>query len=396
MGKLAVEAVDYIRNSYEAQRNLGLDNGSKDAKMNMIVDSLTRAELEFNYINTDNLRSESILGKSLDSGMVNHVPDITGYDRTLRFNEYADVDILKHMQVTNTMRVGEKEQDFIIDDFAGEYKRLTSASANLGNITLDGQSYKIKSEMGGGSISWTQEDIDVATRSGRPLNMMLVRGIARKYLENIYDLVVYGNDKIKGLMNSNITELDVAETRDNPNGVAGAALKYLENQSARELVKIFTQPRIEIAKNTQSRWGGAMAGIDTGVDGNPSSLTCFIAQKAYWVLVDKLMTDASGGDRPYSVWSHLHSSEGMKQTGITKYVIVHAFDDSFANKTSAGFMVLPNSQEVYSFEKPLDLTPKPVQFMDLKMIIPYYDYFAGMKLIRNNACIAYKGIAEVA
>jgi len=58
-------------------------------------------------------------------------------------------------------------------------------------------------------------------------------------------------------------------------------------------------------------------------------------------------------------------------------------------------MMYPNDMEAFSFVRPLDLTAAPVQFQGLSMIIPYYDYFAGMKLIRNKALKRFRTIQAV-
>jgi hypothetical protein len=223
---------------------------------------------------------------------------------------------------------------------------------------------------------------------------MQVRAIRRAYLENIYDLVINGNDKLKGLIGS-VSEFAVADTVANPNTVSGTALKYWVNKIGREVVNDWIQARIKIATLTKSRWGGPEAGgqPEAGNDGNPSGFTGFVSQDGYYQMIDKYMTSDDGGDRPETVWSYLNSPKGKMQTGISEYVIVHKFGSAFQSGTKNGFMVLPNSPDAYSFEKPLDLTPKPVQFRDLKMIVPYYDYFAGMKLIRDDALVGYYDIA---
>jgi len=396
MGKLAQDMLDYAVNSYDAKRFLSSGQTPFDSKLNMLEDSLTRVELELGGIDTSNAQPGALSGKSMDDGSSFQVPDVIHFDKMFREQEYADIDLLSKLQTTSTIPVGKIEQRFFIDDYVGEYKRAKASANDAPLVSLKGESYSVNVEMGYGAITWDQQEMDTATFSGRPLDMMRVRAIRRAYLENIYKLVIFGDDKLKGLMNGGIDIFQVADTVINPNSATGTAKKYWVNKTGREIVNDLTKARETIALATQSRWGGATAGLMNGVKGNSSSFTCLISQSAYYVLLRKFMTGEDGGSSlPLTAWEYLNTTNGKLATGITEYVIVHEFDKAFNSGTDSGFMLLPNSTEAYSFERPLGLTAKPVQFVDLMMKVPYYDYFAGLKLIRDKSIVGYRTIAAV-
>ncbi len=385
--------LDYIKNSYEVRRQIESGQASFDSLCNVIEDGVARAKFELRGLNTDGVKVNQMLGKeSFDDGSSFQVPDTVHFDQIFREQEYADIDILKNLQQTSTIPVGAVESRFFIDDYVGEYKRAKASATDLPTISLKGTPYPINVEMGHGSINWDQNELDQAAFSGRPLDMIRVRAIRRAYLEDIYNLVINGNEKLKGLLSGDITISQVADTVANPKAVAGAALKYWINKLGREIVGDLIAARKAVALATQSRWGGPIGNFNTGVEGNPSAFTCLVSQKAYFVLLEQRMHSVDGGTN-LSVWAHLHSPDGILETGIDRYVVVHDFDSAFNSGTDAGFMILPNSSDAYSFEKPLDLTAKPVQFKDLIMKVPYYDYFAGLKLIRDGALIGYRTIA---
>ena len=104
-------------------------------------------------------------------------------------------------------------------------------------------------------------------------------------------------------------------------------------------------------------------------------------------------TEAGGTN--ITVWEYLTSDAGKRATGITSYFTVLDFDTAFNSGTDSGFMLMPNSDQAFSFVKVLDLTPNPVQFQGLSMIVPYYDYFGGLKLIRSKALIRRRSIQAV-
>lgn len=395
------EALQYIHNSGEAQRFLAsCGSATNDAMCNMIEDSMIRAEYALAGVDTSNVRNPMKLAdvgvKTADDAGMFNVPETVNFDPTLRVKEYADIDILADPMVmqTSNIPVGKLQDQFRIDDFAGEYKAAKGDATDLPVISLASDVYNINVQMGHGAITWNQQEMDQAAVSGRPLDMLRVMGINRKYLEYVYDLVVYGNDKIKGLMNGGIDIFDVADTVVNPNSAVGAAKKWWVNKTFGEIVKDLTIPRQTIGKATKSRWGGASAGIQTGVAGNSAGFTCLVSESGFYTLINTFREVAT--DTYQSVWEYLNTPNGKMATGITHYKVVHDFDSSFNGKTEAGFMLLPQDTAAYSFEKPLGLTSKPVQFTDLIMKVPYYDYFAGLKLIRDKACVGYKGIAEVA
>lgn len=389
MGDFVKQTMEHLTNVPDAQYRLGISDGngtSKDAKLNLIEDSLARVEWELAGYDCSHIKPRDMIGKSFDSAFAAHLPQLQHYDMTPRYVEHGDLDLFPRLQRTSTMPVGAKQQDFRLDDFAGNYSAINSA-ATLDQISVSGQSFSIKSQMGGASISWTQEEIDQAAYAGVPLDTQLVRGIRLKYIEYIHDIMIYGDNKRVGLIGT-VTESDVSDTVVNPNSAAGAALKYWINKTGIEQVKDLITARNAIATATLGRWGGSRAGMP----GNPASFDCLISQSAQQILTQTYMTTQDGGDRPMTVWAYLQTPEGMIETGITNYIVLASLNTAFGSQTTAGFMLLPQSVDAYSFEKPLDLTPKPVQFSDLKMTVPYYDYFAGLKLIRDAALISYKSI----
>jgi len=99
------------------------------------------------------------------------------------------------------------------------------------------------------------------------------------------------------------------------------------------------------------------------------------------------MNTSAGGSNPQTTYDYLTSIQGMRATGVTKIVVILDFAGSFNSGAAAGFMLLPNDDESYSFIKASDLTPVATQFDGLSMKVPYYDYYGGMKIIRNKALV---------
>jgi len=101
---------------------------------------------------------------------------------------------------------------------------------------------------------------------------------------------------------------------------------------------------------------------------------------------------ASAGGTSQTPWSYLNTLEGRQATGITNWLVILDFATSFNTGTDSGFMLLPNDTEAYSFVKAADLTPLASQFQGLSMVVPYYDYYAVMKIIRNKALVRRRTI----
>lgn len=397
MGEIAQQTIERLKLSNELRFQAGVSS-MDDTRVGTIEDMVTRIELEFAGIDSTQFSRDEILNNgadlndSVDIASMDDISRFTArqledFDRTIREVEYGDIDVLKHLQVTS-IPVGPTQHTFFLNDLKGKYKRITGAARDLPVSSISGQEHTIKVEMGGGSLEWNKQELDSADFANVPLEMEKVRAVKRAYLEDIRTLTVAGNDNLEGLMSTDIDEAAVDDTVENPNTVSGAALKYFINKTGREIVQDFTRARTAINVGTEGRWGGPLA--PTGLEQNPASFACMLPLSAFNALMDTYMLTSAGGTSQ-TTWDYLQSFNGMNATNITKWAVILDFDDAFSG-SAAGFMLLPNTTEAYSFVKPLDLTPLPVQFLGLSMIIPYYDYFAGLKLIRNKALVRRNGI----
>jgi hypothetical protein len=397
MGQLAQDTIGLLKDSSYFRREAGVIS-MDDTRVKTIEDLISRVELEFEGIDSKQFSKDDLLhdGAELKSDIdIVSMDDLSrftarqleDFDRTIREVEYGDVDVLKHLQVTS-IPVGATQHTFFLNDLKGSYKRITGSARDLPVSTISGQEHTIKVEMGGGSLEWNRQELDAADFANVPLEMEKVRAVKRAYLEDIRTIVVEGNTNLEGLMSTDIDEAAVDDTVENPNTVAGAALKYWINKTGREIVQDLSRARTAINTGTEGRWGGPLP--PTGLESNPASFTCLVPLAAFNALMDTYMLTSAGGTSQ-TTWDYLQSANGMNATNITRWAVVLDFDDAFTG-SAAGFMLLPNDDAAYSFVKPLDLTPLPVQFLGLSMVIPYYDYFAGLKLIRNKALVRRNGI----
>lgn len=401
MGQLAQETLQLLKDSNYFRREAGITS-MDDTRVKTIADSVTRVELEIAGIDSTQFSRDEILynGATLKDGVlgpgesqddVSRFTDrqLEDFDRTIREVEYGDVDILKHLNVTS-IPVGATQHTFFLNDLKGSYKRITGSARDLPSSSVSGEEHTIKVEMGGGSIEWNKQEMDAADFAGVPLEMEKVRAVRRAYLENIRTITIDGNDNLEGLMSSDIDEAQVADTVEDPNSIgAGAALKYWINKTGREIVQDLTDARIAIHSGTEGRWGGPLIG--SGLEENPASFTCLVPLEAFNALTKTYMLTSAGGTSQ-TTWNYLNTLDGQIATNITRWAVVLDFDDAFNSGTDSGFMLLPNDSNAYSFVKPQDLTPMPVQFQGLSMVVPYYDYFAGLKLIRNKALVRRRTI----
>lgn len=395
MGELVTQTIQRLSDSSELRFQAGIKS-MDDRRINTIVDALTRTELEFAGVESDDFSMDEIVYGGVASKQPFSMDDISrftdrqleDFDRTIREVEYGDIDILKNLQ-NSMIPEGATTHTFFLIDKKGSYKRISGSARDLPTSSVSGQEHSIKVEMGGGSLEWNKQEMDAADYAGVPLEMEKVKAVKRSYLEDIYNLTVYGNDNLEGLMSTDIDEAQVADTIENPNTVAGAALKYWVNKTGREIVSDLTDARVAISTGTQGRWGGPVT--TTNLEGNPATFTCLLPLASYHTLLDSFMLTSAGGTSQ-TVWNYLNSFDGMLATAITNYQIVLDFDTAFNSGADSGFMLLPNDVNAYSFAKAKDITAMPVQFQGLSMVIPYYDYFAGLKLIRNKALVRRRSI----
>jgi hypothetical protein len=336
------------------------------------------------------IQKEVDKGESLDDLSAFTDRQLEDFDLTSREVEYGPKDILPKLQATNISK-GPTKHTFFLEDKQGDYKRITGSSKDLPVSHISGIEYSLNLEMGGGSIEWNIQEMDAANYAGVALEARKHRAIRRAYIENIYNLAINGNDNIAGLMTSSIDESQVIKSVANPNGVADTDLRrYWINKTGREIVTDLVTARVAINTGTQGMWGGPFR--DDGLEGvNRATFTCGLPLSAYNTLLNTFMHTAAGGTNQ-TVWNYLNSADGRLATGITQYIVILEFATSFNSAADSGFMLMPNDNEAYSFVKSADLTPMPVQFMGLSMIIPYYDYFGGLKLIRNKALVKYRTI----
>ncbi|MBU2648520.1 DUF2184 domain-containing protein [bacterium] len=390
MGNLAVETIERLKTSNELRFQAGVVS-MDDTRVKMLEDSLTRIEMEFVGIDSTQFSVDDILGdtikvkegESLDDASRFTQRQLEDFDREVKEVEYGDIDYLKWLPVTS-VPIGAQKHTFFLGDMQGSYKRITGSAMDLPVSHISGEEHSIKIEMGGGSIDWNQQEMDAATFAGVPLEIEKVRSVRRAYLENIASLIVYGNDNLIGFDTSLITEAALADSVANPNSVSSTALKYWVNKIGREVVADIASMRRAISNATLGRWGGPA--IDTGVAGSTSSFTLITPLESINYLFDLYMHTTAGGTNT-TAWAFLNSPEGKLATGVTQYRVIHAFDAMFNSNTVPGIMMVPNDPAAFSFVRPKDLTPMPVQFRGLSMVIPYYDYFGGMKLIRDKALL---------
>lgn len=399
MGRLAQETIGRLAESSELRFNARVKS-MDDTKVKQYEDLLTRVELELAGFNGVDISTDDILKKgikteidsygteSLDNVSMDDLSAFTDrelehFDQIMREVEYGNIDWMPAMQ--NTMiPVGPTQHTFKLDDLQGAYKRITGSSRDLPTSHISGTEYTIKVEMGGGALEFNIQEMDAANFAGLPLEARKARAVRRAYLQDLNDLGVYGNANLVGLMDSSIDEAAVADSTDNPKSVAGALLKYWTNKTGREIVQDLASARIAIHTATEGRWGGPFQ--DDGLNGNRSTFTCTLPLEALNALYETFMLTAAGGTSQ-TTWSYLNTLEGRQATGITNWQVILDFDGSFNSGTAAGFMLTPNDTEAYSFVKAADLTPLATQFQGLSMVVPYYDYFAGLKLIRNKALV---------
>jgi len=399
MGQLAQDTIRLLRESPLYRREAGVVS-MDDTRVGTIEDAITRIEMEFANIDSTQFSRDDILNggaelkpdvqiASMDDVSRFTSRQLEDFDLTLREVEYGDIDILKHLQSTS-IPVGPTQHTFFLNDLKGKYKRITGSARDLPVSSVSGQEHTIKIEMGGGSLEWNQQEMDSANYAGVPLEMEKVRAVKRAYLEDIRDITVFGNDNLDGLMSTDIDEAVVVDSVDDPNSVgAGASLKYWINKTGREIIKDITSARTAIHTGTEGRWGGPL--FPTQLEGSSATFTLTLPLSAFNALMETYMLTSSGGTSQTTL-NYLTSIDGQIATAVTNIVVVLDFDTAFNSATAAGFMLTPNDSNAYSFVKPLDLTPRPVQFQGLSMIIPYYDYFAGLKLIRNKALVRRYGI----
>ena len=404
MGKLAQETIDQLSWDRAFRKQAGVKS-MDDTKVKMYEDLLTRVELEMAGLNGVDISTDQILAKnvntaidqygaqSLDGRSMDDLSAFTDrelehFDQVMRDVQYGNLDWMPALQNT-TIPIGPTQHTFKLDDLQGEYHRITGSSRDLPTSHISGEEYTINVEMGGGALEFNIQELDAANFANLPLEARKARAVRRGYLEDLNRLGVNTNDlnpNLVGLMDSSIDSAEVADTVENPNTVAGALLKYWENKIGREIIQDITDARIAIHTGTEGRWGGTFTD-DNLTESNRASFTLALPLEALNVLYKTYMNTSAGGSNPQTTYDYLTSIQGRRATGVTKIQVILDFDGSFNSGAAAGFMLLPNDPEAYSFVKAADLTPVATQFQGLSMVVPYYDYYAGMKIIRNKALV---------
>lgn len=403
MGELAQRAIERMAYSRSFREDAGIAS-MDDTKVKMYEDLLTRVELELAGFDGVSMDTADILDKDigLDVSRMGVAPvdhasmddfsaftdrQLEDFDRTMRDVEYGNIDWMPAMQNITIPR-GATKHTFKLDDLQGEYKRITGSSRDLPVSHISGEEYSINVELGGGALEFNIQELDAANFAGLPLEAKKARAVRRAYLQDLDTLGVNTSDfnpNLVGLMTSDIDSAAVADTVENPNTVTGAALKYWVNKTGREIVQDLADARIAIHTGTEGRWGGPFQ-MDNLGDSNRATFTCALPLLALNTLYKIFMLTSAGGTSQ-TTWSYLNSLEGIQATGITNWQVILDFDNSFNSGAAAGFMLLPNDPEAYAFAKAADLTPIATQFQGLSMIVPYYDYYGGMKIIRNKALV---------
>ena len=314
--------------------------------------------------------------------------ELEHFDQVMRDVEYGNVDWMPKFQNT-TIPVGPTKHTFKLDDLQGEYHRITGSSRDLPVSHISGEEFSIKVELGGGALEFNIQELDAANFANLPLEARKARAVRRGYLQDLNTLGVNTSDvnpNLVGLMDSGIDSAEVADTVADPNSVAGALKKYWINKIGREIIEDITDARIAIHTGTEGRWGGVFP--DDNLDeSNRASFTLSLPLAALNALFKTYMNTSAGGSNPQTTYDYLTSIQGKRATGVTRIVVILDFDNSFNSGAAAGFMLTPNDTEAYSFVKAADLTPVATQFQGLSMIVPYYDYYGGMKIIRNKALV---------
>ncbi len=405
MGELAQKAIEKMGYSRSYREDAGITS-MDDTKVKVYEDLLTRVELEMAGLDGVNIDTQTILDKGISTDITKmgavsldqntSMDDLSAFtdreleyfDQQMRDVEYGNIDWMPSLQNTTIPR-GATKHTFKLDDLQGEYKRITGSSRDLPTSHISGEEYSINIEMGGGALEFNIQELDAANFANLPIEARKARAVRRAYLEDLNTLGINTNDanpNLVGLMTSDIDSAEVADSVENPNTVTGAALKYWINKIGREIVLDLTEARIAIHTGTNGRWGGTFTD-DNLSESNRATFTCCLPLLSLNALYETYMNTSAGGSNPQTTWDYLTSIQGRRATGITQFQVILDFDGSFNSGAAAGFMLLPNDSEAYSFVKAADLTPVATQFQGLSMIIPYYDYYGGMKIIRNKALV---------
>lgn len=386
---LAQQTIDRLKQSNELRVQAGVIS-MDDTRVKVLEDMLTRVEMELVGVDSLQFSTDEILKgipakdqASMDDASAYTLRQLEDFDRTVREVEYADIDYLAWMPVI-APPVGATKHTFFLNDLQGKYKRISGSAMDLPLSHISGEEHSVTIVMGGGAIEWNQQELDSANFANVEMSARKARAIRRAYLENIATLVVFSDNTLVGLDTSDIDEAALADTVDDPNSIStGTGLKYWVNKSGREIVADLTGMRKTISTGTLGRWGGPLVDVQAG---SPNSFTLILPLAAYHVLLEKYMHTSAGGTN-ITVWEYLNTEMGRLATGITRYRVIHDFDSMFNSGTVPGVMMVPNDPEAFAFVRPKDLTPLPVQFRGLSMLIPYYDYFGGLKLIRDKALL---------
>jgi len=387
---LAQQTIGRLKESSELRIQAGIVS-MDDTKIKVIEDMLTRVDLELAGIDSDQFSVDDILEgvtfakeeHSMDDNSAYTARQLEDFDYTQRDIEYANKDYLSWFPVI-APPVGATKHTFFLNDMQGEFKTITGASTDLPLSHISGQEHSVTIIMGGGSIEWNQQELDSANFANVEVQSRKAKSIRRAHMQWLAARIVHSQDGLIGFDDDAIDEAALADTVDDPNSVSSTALKYWINKSGREIVADLIDMRNAIYTGTLGIWGGT--NIDTGVEGSITSFTLTMPLGAVAVLLKKYMHSQAGGTN-ITVWEYLNSPMGKLATGITRYRVIHEFTAAFNSNTVPGIMMTPNSPEAFRFIQPKDLTPLPVQFKNLSMMIPFYAYFGGLEIIRNKAII---------
>ena len=411
MGELAQKAIRRLQYDRGYREDAGI-RSMDDTRIKAYEDLLTRTELFLAGFDGENISTDQILAKGIDTNVADYgaqslddefaspsMDDLSAFtdrelehfDQTMREVEYGNVDWLPQLQNT-TIPVGPTKHTFKLDDLQGNYGRISGSSRDLKLSHISGEEYSINVELGGGALEFNIQELDAANFANLPIEARKAKAVREAYLRDLNVLGVADtslaahNANLIGLMDSSIDSAEVADTVADPNSVAGALKKYWINKIGREIVQDLTDARIAIHTGTEGRWGGVFTD-DNLTASNRQSFTCILPLLSLNVLYKTYMNTSAGGSNPQTTWDYLTSIQGRRATGITNWQVILDLDGSFNSGAAAGFMLLPNDTEAYSFVKAADLTPVATQFDGLSMKIPYYDYYGGMKIIRNKALV---------
>jgi len=387
---LAKETIGRLKESGELRIQAGIGS-MDDTKVKVIQDMLTRVDLEMAGIDSDQFSVDDILegvtyakeDHSMDDASAYTARQLEDFDYTRRDVEYADIDYLSWFPVISP-KVGATKHTFFLEDMQGEFKTITGASTDLPLSHISGEEHTANIIMGGGSIEWNQQELDSANFGNVDVQGRKGRSIVRAHLEWLAARIVVSQDGLVGFDTDGIDEAALADSVVNPNTVSGTALKYWINKDGREIVADLIGMRDAIYTGTLGRWGGTT--VDVGIEGSMTSFTLTMPLAAVSVLFKKYMHSTDGGTRE-TVWEYLQSPMGKMATGITRYRVIHGFTSAFSSNTVPGIMLTPNDPNAFRFLQPKSLTPLPVQFKNLSMMIPFYAYFGGLEIIRNKALV---------